>query len=131
MRRRQLRAMLSPLGVHASLPASHSEAFLHATLRTRSSPVSSRTEDADCLAAGGALHARIGKDVEVTATELTPGTPVTVSSVSVPGLVCIGMKRVDVLLRDWAGWGVNRDVEGAKRPMRTAAQAVRSALLST
>ena len=78
--------MLSPLGVHASPPASHSDVFLHATLNTRSSPVSSRTEAPGWLAAGGAFHARIGNDVAATATELTPGTPLTVSSVSVPGL---------------------------------------------
>src|SRR2546428_3069003 len=131
IRRRQLRAVLSPLGVQASPPESHSEFGRHPTLNTRSSPVSRSTDDPGCTAAGGAVHERIGIDVDVTLTGLTPGTPLTVSKVIALVLACIGMNRSDVLASDCAGCGVNHDVDGPKRDMRAPAQPIRSGLLST
>ena len=133
IRRRHARAAVSPGGVHASLPPSHSEPFCQAAVMTRSSLVSISTDEPACSAPGAADHALIGSDARLTPTGDTPGSPVMVRSARVasPLPVWETTNASVPALRFCTGWAVLSVGSGAMRVDRSGAQLVRSALLTT
>src|SRR5215470_11942969 len=81
--RRQLRVVVSPGGVQAPLPPSHSDWFCQTTVWVRES-VSRRTVEPACAAAGDVSQLLVmGSSRVETVTGLTPGTPLMLHTVTV------------------------------------------------